>query len=359
MKKNKVLFMLFLVISLIAVIVTGCGKKETTPKEGGGSISLEPPQGENENKEEDSKTNPDQESVVKIAVLKGPTGIGVSYLMQQNEENKSSNAYDFTVAAMPEDIVAKVVSGEIDIAAVPTNMAATLYNKTEGKVKIAAVNTLGVLYLLENGDTIHTISDLAGKTIYASGQGATPEYILNYLLSTNQVKDATIEYRSEHAQLATELASDKVSIGMLPEPNVTAVMMKNDKVRIALDITSEWEKARQEDGKESSKLPMGCIIVRNDFLENNKEVFDKFLEEYKTSIEYTNDRIVDTAVLSEKFGIFPQAAAAERSIPNCNIVYIEGDEMKNDITNFYEVLFQADPKSVGGALPDDDFYYKK
>ena len=300
---------------------------------------------------------PAEKTTIKLAALKGPTGLGMLKLMSDNDAKTAAENYVFTLAASPDEIVSKISSGEVDVAAVPTNLAATLYNKTNGKIQLAAVNTLGVLSLLTTDDSIKSVKDLRGKTVYASGQGSTPEYAIDYIFKQNGLevgKDVTVKYSSEHAELATQMISGKVTLAVLPEPFVTQVTVKNKNVKIALDLTKEWNKAAGE----KSVLTMGCLIVRKDFSDQNKAAFDAFLDEYKASAEYTNSNVADAAALSEKYDIMP-AAVAQKAIPNCNIVYMDGSEMKSKIPDFLNVLFQANPKSVGGKLPGDDFYYQK
>ncbi|MPM55789.1 hypothetical protein SDC9_102586 [bioreactor metagenome] len=272
--------------------------------------------------------------------------------MNKSESGETKGSYNITVSAAPDDVTAKIISGEIDIAAVPTNLAAVLYNKTEGGVSVLAVNTLGVLYVLENGDSVNSISDLSGKTIYSSGQGAVPEYVLNYMLEKNGVTDAAIEYMSEHEEVAAALADGTAQIAMLPEPFVTAAMMKNPDLRIALNVTDEWSKVSD------SELAMGCIIVRNDFLKEHEGAVQTFLSEYKDSIEFVNNNITDASKLVEKYGIMATAQAAEKSIPNCNIVFVDGSEMENMLNGLYDVLYAANPKAVGGTVPAKEFYYE-
>ena len=290
-------------------------------------------------------------TAVNIAMLKGPTGIGAVELMEKSESGETEGSYNITVAAAADDVTAKILSGEIDIAAVPTNLASVLYNKTEGGVTALAVNTLGVLYVLENGDTVHSVADLSGKTIYSSGQGAIPEYVLNYILEKNGVTDANVEYMGEHAEVAAAIAGGTADIVLLPEPNVTAATMKNEGTRIALDLTEEWNKIS------GNHMAMGCLIVRNEFLKEHRDSVDTFLKEYAESIGYVNSNISKAAELVEKYGIMASAKAAETAIPNCNIVYIDGNEMKDMLTGFFGVLFEAEPKAVGGKLPENDFYY--
>ena len=297
-------------------------------------------------------------TAVHVAGLKGPTGLSMVKLMSDSEAGTAKEDYGFSLVSTPDEIVAKISSGEADIAAVPTNLAATLYNKTSGGVQLAAVTTLGVLYLLTAGDAkIGSVADLKGKTVYATGQGATPEYAIDYILRQNGLepgKDVTVEYKGEHAELASLVIAGKADIAVLPEPFVTQVLMKNSSAKIALDLTKEWQKAAGD----KSVLTMGCLIVRKAFAQQNKAALDTFLDEYKASAEYANSNVEQTAQLSEKYAIM-DAAVAQKAIPNCGIVYLDGAEMKQKIPDFLNVLFEADPKSVGGKLPADDFYYQK
>lgn len=222
-----------------------------------------------------------------------------------------------------------------------------------------AINTLGVLSVLENGDSVKSVADLKGKKIGATGQGSTPEYILNYILTANGIdpqKDVEITYYQEHAELATMLLEGKVDIAMLPEPNVTTVLTKNPDIRTALDLTEEWEKATAQNGSQTS-LAQGCLIVRSEFLNEHPETVKAFLAAYKKSVEFTNSNIEDAAAVIESSGILPSAQIAAKAIPNCNIVYIDSDEMVSVAKSNLEVLFNANPASVGGAMPDDNFYY--
>lgn len=298
-----------------------------------------------------------QKPDVSVAALIGPTGMGLVKLMDDQDKGTAQNNYSFVLSGTPDDIVAKITSGEADIAAVPVNLAPTLYNKTKGNVRLIAINTLGVLYVVENGDTVKTLADLKGKTLYASGQAATPEYVLNYILSKNGMEpgaDVAIEYKADHSELASLVMAGKVSLAMLPEPFVTTVTRKNPDVHAALDLTREWQNIR---GNNGSALIMGVMIVRKDFAEQDPQALSKFMDEYKASAGYVNANAKDAAALVEKYGIMASAALAEKAIPNCNIVYLDGQEMKDRIAPFYQILFDSNPKSIGGALPDDAFYY--
>lgn len=314
------------------------------------------------NDDDGNTTGDAPKTTINVATLMGPTGVGMTKLMDDDAKGSSANDYNFTVATSPDQIVAAIsnATDPIDIAACPINLASTLYKKTNGAVQIAAINTLGVLYILENGNTINSISDLKGKTLYATGQGSTPEYILNYILEANGLtpgKDVTINYVAEHAELATMIATGKVDLAMLPEPNVTSARVQNSDLRIALDVTEEWGKATVLKGDGESELVQGCIIVRKDFAENHPEALEAFLEEYKASVDYVNANVEEASTLCETYGIIPKAAVAKMAIPNCNITFVKGTQMKALAQSNLQILFDANPSSIGGAMPADDFYY--
>jgi NitT/TauT family transport system substrate-binding protein len=291
------------------------------------------------------------ETKIKVATLKGPTGIGMVKLMNDNKSD-----YDISLYDSPDQVVSKIVVGDVDIAAVPSNLAAVLYNKTKGNVELAAINTLGVLYVVENGNSVNNISDLKGKTIYSSGKGSVPEFALNYILKQNGIdpeKDVTIDYKMTHSDLAAAVASKKVNLALLPEPFVTTTKIKDKDLNIQLNLTEEWNTA----SKGKSKLIMGAIIFNKDFADKNSEAANKFLEEYKKSVEFVNNNKEDAAKLVEKYGIISNSKIAEMAIPRCNIVFISAQDGKTSLDNFYNVLISDDPKSIGGKLPDEKFYY--
>lgn len=293
---------------------------------------------------------------VQIAALNGPTALGMLKMMHDAEEGDTPDNYEFTIAGSADEILGNIIQGEFDIAAVPTNVAATLYNKTEGDVQLAALNTLGVLYCVEIGDSVHSISDLAGKTVYNLGKGSTPEYALNYLLRENGLDpdtDLTVEYKSEASEVASLMANGEGSIAILPQPFVTSLLSQNENVRVALDLTEEWDKVGN-----GSTLTMGSIVVQKKFAEEQPEALARFMEAYAASVEFTNgsDTLETAAQYAEDFDILKKAVAV-KAIPECNIVFKTGDEMKTIAGGFLEVLYNADPSSVGGALPDDAFYY--
>ena len=295
------------------------------------------------------------EEPIKVYTLKGPTGMGMAKLISDTDSSNSETPkYDFTIASSPDEVTAEIIKGNYDIAALPTNLAAVLYTKTEGKIRIAAVNTLGVLYILENGDEIKSIEDISGKDIYATGQGSTPEYVLNYILEANNI-DCNVTYLADHSELASLMMSGEVKLGLLPVPNATTVIASGA-AHAALNMTEEWEKAAEKNG-DSSALYMGCIIINPDFIENYPDAVEKFLTEYAESVEYVNKNIDEAADMIEACGIIPKAAVAKLAIPDANIVCITGEEMAEGLIGFYDVLFKFNPKSVGGSLPENDIFY--
>lgn len=295
---------------------------------------------------------------VDVAMLKGPTGLGAAKLMEDDGMNRLSgkNQYGFLPCAEPTEAVALLTKGKADIAALPTNLASTLYHKTDGDIQLLALNTYGVLYILENGDTIESMEDLEGKTVHAYGQGANPEFVLNYLLEQNGVEPEAVDvqWHSSTDEVSTLMAAGEADVCMLPVPAATAVLMQNGDVREALDLTEEWTSSGAD-----GVLTMGCVVVRRSFAQEHPEAVETFLKEYKASIDYMTDpaNLSDAALLAEKQGIIPKAAVAEKAIPAANLCFVTGDDMMDGIQGYYQVLFQADPASIGGSIPDGAFYY--
>lgn len=297
-----------------------------------------------------------ERTAFRIAGLKGPTTMGMVALMQTADEGTARHDYSVAMYGTADEIVPKLVAGELDVAAVPANLASVLYAKTKGAVQVAAVNTLGVLYVVENGNAVQSIADLKGKTVYTTGKGTTPEYVLNYLLKENGLdpeKDLTVEYKSEATEVAAALQTAGAgAVAMLPQPYVTVVGQKMPELRVALDMTEEWNKVSPDSG-----LITGVLVARREFIEANKAAFAEFLEDYKNSTAYVNENVEAAAALVAQYGIIEKAPLAAKAIPQCNITYLDGKEMKTAASGYLKVLFEQDPKSVGGALPGDDFYY--
>ena len=293
---------------------------------------------------------------INVYVLSGPTGIGALNLWEKSDSGDTLNGYDFTMTGANDEIVAAISSGDADIAAVATNMAAALYNKTGGKISVLAVNTLGVLSILTNGETVSDIASLAGHTIYSPGQGANPEYILRFVLKGNGLnpdEDVDIRFVAEGSELLSVWAENPDAVIMAPQPVATMLLMKNENAKIAFDMTEEWNAVSGED----STLMMGCVIARNDFIEKNPEAVKVFLGEYAKSIETAQEDVIHTAQLCEEYGLIAKAAIAEKAIPKCGLTFVSGEDMKMQLEGYLSVMFEANPKSIGGAMPGEDFYY--
>ena len=316
-----------LLVLLLVFGVTGCGNKEP------------------------------QTAEMNVYVLSGPTGIGAVNLRAESEAGTTLNKYNFKMVAANDEIVAAVSKGEADIAAVATNLAASLYNKTNGQITVLAVNTSSVLSVLINGAEINSVADLKGKTIYSPGQGANPEYILRYVLTKNNIdpdKDVTIKFVADGSELPAVWAKEenKDAVIVAPQPVATSILMKYETAKKIADMGDEWAKVSND-----SSLYMGCVIVRNEFLAANEGAVKTFLKEYEESI---NAAVADPAAagtLCEKYGIIPKAALAEKAIPSCGLTYIAGEDMKKGLSGYFKVMFDANPKSIGGKLPEDSFYY--
>ena len=254
--------------------------------------------------------------------------------------------------------VGDILTPRVDIAAVPANLASVLYNNTEGQVQVLAINTLGVLYIVENGDTVQSVEDLKGKTIFASGKGSTPEYALNYMLTQNGIDpetDVTIEWKSEHSECVASLAATENAIAMLPQPFVTTAQTQNENLRVALDITEEWEKLASANGSDAT-LITGVVVGRKDFVEQNPQLVQEFLSQYEQSVAYTQEDTAGAAALVGQYDIVPEAVA-QKALPECNITFIKGEEMQAKLSAYLQTLLDQNPKSIGGQLPGDDFYY--
>ena len=298
-------------------------------------------------------------TAVNVMALKGPTAMGMVKFMDDSDAGSiDTYDYNFTIAAAIDEVTPKLVQGQADIAAVPANLASVLFNNTKGGVEVLAVNTLGVLYIVENGDTIHSVEDLKGKTIYASGKGATPEYGLNYILSENGIdpaKDVSIQWKSEHTECLAALTSSENAIAMLPQPFVTTAQSKVETIRTALDLSEEWNKL-QEGSEAPSAMITGVVVARTEFIEEHPEAVADFMAHYKESVDFVNSDVEAGAELVGKYEIVP-APVAVKAIPECNITYIDGEEMKEKLSGYLDSLYQQNPAAVGGALPTDEFYF--
>ena len=351
-KLTSMLLALALVLSLAA-----CGGAASSSVASSAASSEAVPEAASEAASSEEAKELSTTDALRIAGLKGPTTMGLVNLLSMEEDGTASMDYDLQLYGAADEIVPLLMKGELDMAAIPANLAATLYQKTEGGIQAVAVNTLGVLYVVEKGDTVHSFADLKGRTILSTGKGTTPEYVLRYLLTKNGIdpdKDVKIEYYSEASEVTAQMAATKKdAIAVLPQPYVTAAQMKDSDLRVVLDLTKEWNKVCD------TQLITGVTVVRTAYAEDHPEEVINFLKDYQKSVEAANNDIDGTAALCEKVGVVAKAAIAKKALPKCNIVYRIGDEMKADVNAYLQVLYDASPAAVGGKLPDGNFYYTK
>ena len=335
-------------------LLTGCGPKATGSDSSSGS---------------GSGSSGDTSStgayvLPNFMVLSGPTGVGAAKLLADDAAIADGTASagemkevvdHFEVVANNQEVKDALISGTTDIAAIATNEAAALAAKTDGAVQVLAVNTLGVLYILEKGNTVYSLADLAGKTVYATGQGANPEYVLNYLLRQSGVEPSQVDIQWLTAQeVSAKMASSEEAICMLPVPAATALLIQDSGVRQALSLSEVWDELG------SGQLAMGCVVVRTDYLEENPQGVEAFLDAYEDSLDYMmgEANLEQAAQYVAQFEITPSAAIAEKAIPQCSLTYVTGQEMRDMLESYYQVLFQANPDSIGGSMPYDSFYYE-
>ncbi len=296
--------------------------------------------------------------VLRVGGLSGPTTMGLVHLMDLNENGESLGNYEFTMETDASELVAMMVSGDLDIALIPANMASILYQRMDGNVKVIDINTLGVLYIVTADDSITEITDLEGKTIYMTGKGTTPDYALQYLLSAYDMTtdDVSIEYKSEAAEVAAVLAEEPDGIGLLPQPFVTSAIAQNDSLQMVMDLTEEWNKVQGEDG---SALVTGVTVANGSLFDDEATIseVETFMAEHRDSSEYANTNVAETAELVASAGIVAQAAVAKKAIPYCSITFIDGAEMETKLSGYLETLFDQDASSIGGEMPGEDFYY--
>lgn len=348
MKQTKWFRLLLAVLVLFSL--SACGSGASTTQTSSASKATETA---SSSASQTTQTSASKETV-NVAVLSGPTGVGAAKLMSDSDAGSASENYKFSVFASNDEVVSALTSGEVDVAAVATNVAANLYNKTSGSIQLAAINTLGVLYILENGNTVNNVSDLKGKTIYTTGQGANPEYVLNYVLTKNGLtpgKDVNIVFTTAD-EVTAKMISGEASVCMLPVPASTALQVRSS-ARVALDLNKAWSALGTD-----STLTMGCLVVRTEFAKAHPELVKTFLKDYSSSIDYVKNNASDASAMVAKYGITPSAAIAAKAIPDCNLVCITGaDDMRSAIQSYYQVLYAANPASIGGSIPDDSFYF--
>ena len=337
----------------LCVSLAACGATATS--EAAAEATATPAPAVTEAPAEETASAETADGALRVAGLKGPTTMGLVNLLSMEKDGTASLDYDLQLYGAADEIVPKLIKGELDMAAIPANLAATLYQKTNGGIQVMAVNTLGVLYVVEKGNTVHSFADLKGRTILSTGKGTTPEYVLRYLLRKNGLdpdKDVKIEYYSEASEVTAQMAAAKKdAIAVLPQPYVTAAQMKDSGLRVVLDLTREWNRVCD------TQLITGVTVVRTEYAKQNPNVIAAFLTDYQKSVKAANEDIDGTAALCEEVGVVAKAAIAKKALPKCNIVYRNGQEMKKDISAYLQVLYDASPAAVGGKLPDDNFYY--
>lgn len=340
MKKTRRIFAALILAAFAVAALAGCGGSSgDTTESVETSVSS------------DSADASAERTSVRIGALKGPTTIGIVNMLQDSYESES-NDYEFTLATQADELTSAMVSGDLDIALVPANVASILYTKTDGGISVIDINTLGVLYCITGNTDVKSISDLAGKTVITTGQGTTPEYVLRYLLDKYGVEDVTLDFRSESTEVASVLQEDPNAIAVLPQPFVTVTEAKNDAVSTVFSLSDAWDEV-----SDGSRMVTGVTIVRNEFLNEHPEAVECFLTDHAASVEMTSSDLDRTAELVVSYEIISSVEIAKKAIPECNIVCITGEEMKTSLSGYLEVLFDQDPASVGGSMPGDSFYY--
>lgn len=348
-----------------SLILNGCsasqGAGETEAS--ASSESQETAVPESENAGEETSAAPQSlaqgeacQAAIRVGALKGPTSMGLVGLMDRAGKGETSNTYEFTMAGAADELVGKIASGDLDIALVPANVASVLYAKTQQNVAVVDINTLGVLYVVTSDDSVDTVSDLKEKTVYMTGKGTTPEYVVNYLLAENGLAegDVDLQFKSEAAEVASILKEDPAAVGILPQPFATAACIQNEALKQTVDLTEEWDRLNKDSG---SMLVTGVTLVRSDFLRENGPAVDLFIEDHSQSAAFANENAEEAAALVAEAGIVEKAPIAQKALPQCNIVCITGQEMKDALSGYLGVLYEQDAKSVGGSLPGEDFYY--
>ena len=351
---------LLLTAALALSLLAGCGPKTpagTSSSAAPGSSSSQPDGSD----QDSSQSTPEVDApVIKFMALSGPTGVGASWLM---EYYSAENAFtdmpfilDSTIVTDNTEVQAALNNKTVDVAAIATNAAAVLSAKNPDSIQVLAVNTLGVLYILEKGDTVHSMADLKGKTLYcpSNTKGANPEHILNHLLTGNGVdpSDVNIEWLTPQ-EITVKMTSSDAGICMLPVPAATALLVKDSGVREAVSLSDAWQDL------EGSPLPMGCVVARTEYIEENPLGVEAFLAAYEKSINYISDpaNSADASALVAQYEFAPNDQVAAKAIPQCSLTFVTGQEMKTTLEDYYTILFQTAPASIGGGLPYDSFYY--
>ncbi len=332
---KKKIMTLLLTMALSVSLLCGCAGTDTQPEA------------------QNAAEVPADDVVVRVAAMKGPTTMGLVKLWQDAEDGTAKGNYEFNMMTGADEIMPMMIKGDMDIALLPANAAANLYQKSEGAITVIDINTLGVLYVVSADDSIASVADLKGKTIYLTGKGTTPDYALQYLLAQHDIdlSEVTLEYKSEATEVAAVLKENPDGIGLLPQPFVTAACAQNEQLQIVLDINAEWEACNDGNG-----LVTGVTVVRTAFLNEHPEAVDVFMEEHEASAVFANTNVEEAAELVAARGIVEKAPVAAKAMPKCNITYIDGEEMKQALSGYLTTLYEQNPEFIGGAMPGDDFY---
>lgn len=323
--KKKLWTLILTAVFGMSAVLGGCGQKET------------------------------ETVTIRIGSLKGPTSMGLVSLMDQTKNGEAGQNYEFTMAAAADEINAAFLKGDLDIVLIPANVASVLYHKTKGQIAVVDINTLGVLYLLESKETVSSVADLAGRTVYLPGKGTTPDYALQYLLEENGVEigEVDLQYKSEAAEVISALSEEPDALGLLPQPAATTACMQQKDLRIALDLTEEWDKVTMD-----SSLVTGVTAVRREFLEQNEAAVQAFVQDHMESAQFANENVEEAAELVAALEIVPKASVAAQAIPYCNITCLTGKDLRTALSGYLDVLAGQNPEAVGGKVPSDDFYYE-
>ncbi|RGY98539.1 ABC transporter substrate-binding protein [Clostridium sp. AM58-1XD] len=354
-------FSMITIAAALLISLAGCGSSpKNSSSDSTAAVSSSeavPAEGPEENAESDADPSAAAKDVtIRVGALKGPTSMGLVYMMDQSKAIEGESPYEFSMVTAADELVGKMVKGDLDIALLPANVSSVIYNKTKN-VSVIDINTLGVLYMVSADDSVSSIADLKGKTVYLTGMGTTPDYVLRYLLGESGLSesDVTLEYKSEPAEVAAILKDNPQAIGLLPQPFVTAACAQNESLNIIIDMTEAWDSVQEASA--GGSLVTGVTIVNNDFLSSHPEAVEQFIAEHEESALYTSDHPDESAELIAAAGIIEKAPIAKKALPYCNITCITGEAMKRALSGYLNVLYQADPASVGGSLPDDSFYY--
>ncbi len=329
-KKNQKKLMLVISLLILLIGLTGCGNKQQNPQK--------------------------EEYQIQIGALKGPTFMGLLFLQEDADKELTENAYDFQMLTGADELAAMMIQGKLDIALVPANLASILYHKTKGEISVIDVNPLGVLYMVSGDTSITSMADLKGKTIYLTGKGTTPDYVLQYLLQENQIalEDCHLEYKSEATEITALLAENPQAVGLLPQPFATVVMEQKEGLSKVLSFHEEWNKVQ---GTEGSSLVTGVTVAGRTFLEEQEEAVVQFLKDHSASTNAINEDLDKGSTLCVNAGLIPTESIAMKAIPECNITCITGTDMKQALEGYLQVLFEMDADSIGGSMPEEDFYY--